>query len=70
MASRKKSDPVERTDICKNCRFAHYDRAEGLHCRRYPPVHVYDVATGITAVAWPEVDADHYCGEFKAQLSS
>lgn len=72
MAPRKtvKVDAQERTEICKECRFSHYKRGEEMRCRRYPPTHVYDVATGLTAVQWPEVDSDMYCGEFRAKLSS
>jgi hypothetical protein len=71
MAARKTVKVVaERTEICKNCRFSDFKRGEEIKCRRNPPVFVYDVATGCTAVAWPIVDADSWCGEYKCQLNS
>jgi hypothetical protein len=72
MAPKKKAIPVavERTEICRECRHAHMDRTDGLRCRRYPPSFVYDYTSGTNSVQWPEVNGDHYCGEFAAQLSS
>lgn len=72
MVARKKVVPViaERTETCKACRFANFSKTEGLFCRRYPPAFVYDYQTGTSNARWPEVNADAYCGEFAAQLSS
>jgi hypothetical protein len=70
MARKPKAEPAEQTNICKNCRYSHYRRGEELRCRRYPPVFVYDVSTGVTAVCFPDVDANMTCGEFAAYLSS
>jgi hypothetical protein len=72
MATRKtvKAEPAERTEICKECRFSHFKKNDGLRCRRFPPVFVYDYATGTSTAQWPEVDADAHCGEFKPTLSS
>jgi hypothetical protein len=74
MATRKAKEipikPTEQTDICKNCRVSHFSRRDGLKCRRFPPVFVYDPATGASSAQWPEVDADGWCGEFRPNLSA
>jgi len=61
---------AERTEICKNCRFSNHKRGDGLYCHRYPPVFVYDPATGTSAPAHPETNPDAWCGEFRGHLSS
>jgi hypothetical protein len=63
----------ERTEICKECRFVNFEKLDGqgiLSCRRFPPVFVLDLEDRETLVAHPEVQADHWCGEFKSKLSS
>jgi hypothetical protein len=70
MTKRKIPVVVERTEICKNCRAVESTRAEGLRCHLMPPNFVYDPATGLSKVEWPEVPPDGWCIQFKAQLSS
>lgn len=61
---------AERTEICRECRAVHCSRTEGMRCRRYPPVFVYDPATGVSSAEWPEVNPDDWCIEFKPKLTS
>lgn len=72
MATRRKKIEVvaERAEICRECRFAHVKRGDGLYCHRFPPVFVYDPATGISSAQHPETNADAWCGEFRGHLSS
>lgn len=72
MAPRKtvKAEVAERTEICRECRFAQHKRGDGLYCHRFPPVFVYDPATGISSPAHPETNPDNFCGEFRGHLSS
>jgi hypothetical protein len=72
MATPKKKVEVvaERTEICRECRFADIKRGDGLRCFRFPPVFVYDYQTGTSSAQNPEVNPDHWCGEFKAPLNS
>lgn len=75
MARRPKAEVVpvvvaERTEICRECRFCHYSRAEGMFCRRFPPSFAYDYQTGTSNPQWPAVNSDHWCGEFAPLLQS
>lgn len=70
MARKKTVEIVERTEICKECRAVHCSRTEGMRCRRYPPVFVYDPSTGASSAEWPEVNPDDWCAEFKPKLTS
>lgn len=72
MAARKKIPitPAEQEHICKNCRFACYKRAEGFFCRFNPPQYVYDYQSGVSEIKNPEVDPQHWCGQWAPQLSS
>ena len=69
MATRKKiTVVVERTEICKNCRWAQF--GEVIYCHRYPPTPVFDSGEGYVDSYQPVTGPDNYCGEFKPQLSS
>jgi hypothetical protein len=70
MVARKKVEVAESTEICRECRFAHLKRSDGLRCRRFPPVFVYDYQTGISTPQHPETNPDDWCGEFRGHLSS
>jgi hypothetical protein len=56
--------------ICKECRYAHYKRAEGLFCKLNPPQYVYDYQSGASELKNPEVNPQDWCGQFAPQLSS
>lgn len=69
MATRKIIKVIaERTEICKNCRWAQF--GEVIYCHRYPPTPVYDSSEGYVDSYFPVIGADNYCGEFAPQLSS
>lgn len=70
MAPRKKTEePVEKTSICKNCRWAEF-KGGVIHCHRYPPVPIYDAQESTTEMVLPIAQADGYCGEFTGKLNS
>ena len=70
MVARKPKASEERTEICRECRFSHIERGDGLRCRLMPPVFVYDYQTGVSTPQNVEVNPDHWCGQFKAPLNS
>lgn len=70
MATRRKKIEVvaERTEICRECRHAHFGD-DVIACRRFPPVPVWEGDEGVCS-HFPVIAADHWCGEFAAKLSS
>lgn len=70
MASKPKVIEIaERTEICRECRFACFGD-EVITCRRYPPVPVFDASEGDVISTFPITAADVWCGEFAPKLSS
>lgn len=68
MATRKKKVEVaERTEICKNCRWARF--GEVIYCHRYPPIPVYDYSEQAVDSYQPVTGPDNYCGEFSPKLN-
>lgn len=80
MATRKKAIPIvdERVEFgeeCVNCKFYESDEEEskesgneGGYCLRYPPTLVITsdgVGSGV-----PPVNAEGWCGEWKAKLNA
>lgn len=62
-------EEVERTSICKNCRWVDFGK-DALRCRRYPPVPVVDLSDGGIVGVLPIVSADDWCGDFAPYLNS
>lgn len=55
---------------CGSCRFAsiELDGDMRMECHRYPPVYINDPEWGDgIAVGWPQVSAEHWCGEWQPQ---
>jgi len=54
---------------CAECVYydAKYEAISGTVsiCRRFPPIPVSDDARDKLIFAWPEVNEDDYCGEYK-----
>lgn len=60
---------------CENCRFVskgelNKDLERALHCRRFPPLALsVPTQQGLAiATVFPEVSADHWCGEYEPTL--
>lgn len=56
--------PEER---CENCKFWKETADDGStgECQRYPPQLVTNSVGTVIDAAWPTVDADDWCGEWK-----
>jgi hypothetical protein len=72
MATPKKVVKVESEPVasCRECRFSKNLVGDGLYCRRYPPVFVYEPSRGLTEPRFPEVNPQGWCGCFAGHLSS
>ena len=59
---------TDKKACCKNCKFL-----DKPICRRYPPARIVDVSGDASNIdskwftAWPMVEEDDYCGEFKQE---
>jgi hypothetical protein len=60
---------AERTEICRECRFAHFGD-EVITCRRHSPIPVFDISEGEIISTFPITAPDVWCGDFGPKLSS
>ncbi len=72
MSRRLKLVPIERIDLCANCRYwqeVQTQKAEVRRgrCRRFPDVVLAVDEDGNTLQVRPIMNADEWCGEYSAR---